>query len=311
MKIAYIFPGQGSQIVGMGADIYNTYESARKIFDVADRTLGMQLRNLCFNGPQETLNLTVNTQPALLTVSAAIATVLKERVKIKPIFCAGHSLGEYTAHWFANTFDFPTAVKLVRDRGHAMQMATPPGVGAMAAIVGLGSDEVIQICTDVSNGWILEAANFNSPGQVVISGHKEAIDRGMDIAKERGAKKCILLPVSAPFHSKLMDPAAAIMKEKLADIHINPPEIPIVNNADAATLQTDSQSIKDSLVRQITAPVKWEQSIYYMISQGVDTFVEIGSGRILSNLVKRISRDCEIISVSSVDSMDAFLQRIV
>jgi [acyl-carrier-protein] S-malonyltransferase len=308
MKTAYIFPGQGSQIVGMGKDFYEQYAAARSVFDVADHALGIQLRKLCHEGPQDELNLTANTQPALLTASTAIAAVLRERLQEQVAFAAGHSLGEYSALCFAGCFTLETALRLVRTRGEAMQSATPVGVGAMAALIGLEEAAAAEICAEAAQGQVVQAANFNGPGQIVISGNKEAVSRAIEIAKSKGVKKAIPLPVSAPFHCALMQPAADRMSAALASSKVSPPQIAIVNNADAAVLDASAEAVCDSLIRQITSPVKWRQSIQYMVSEGVTQFVEIGAGRVLTNLVKRISPECDCFAISDVAGLESYIQ---
>lgn len=310
MKTAYVFPGQGSQFVGMGRDFYDQFPCARHIFETADLALGFPLSSLCFEGPQSELNLTANTQPALLTVSTAIAAVLDEYCPIQIDYCAGHSLGEYSALCFSGAFSFHTAVNLVHERGKAMQSATPPGVGAMAAIIGLPDGLAIDVCQEASEGQIIQAANFNGPGQIVLSGHKEAIERAITIAKSKGARKGILLPVSAPFHCALMHPAAVTMETVLKHAEISRYRIPVINNADAVQLKDDSDSVVSALYRQITAPVRWEESIHKMREFGVQYFIEVGAGKVLTNMIKRIAPDSECLSVGSVDDLEKFSQYV-
>ena len=304
MKIAFLFPGQGSQKAGMGLDFYEQYPEVQRIFETADRELGFSLSTLCFQGPQEELNKTANTQPALLTVSAAIATIVQNELNLKCDFTAGHSLGEYTALWFAQSISFATAIRLVRHRGESMQTATPNGIGAMAAIIGLDSDLIDAVCAEAAQDQVLQPANFNSPGQIVISGHTEAVQRGIEIAKSKGAKKGVLLPVSAPFHCALMHPAALAMTKIIENSEFTPPTIPVINNADAMILDSEPSAVRNSLIRQITAPVKWEQTVNLLVQQGVDTFIEIGPGKVLTNLVKRIAKGCALFSVEDILSLN-------
>ncbi len=306
-KTAIIFPGQGSQAPGMGLEFYESYDVARKMYDTADSVLGYALSELCFHGPRETLNLTANTQPALLTTSAAITEVLRSKTKLEVAFTAGHSLGEYTALWFSGALSFETAVRLVHQRGKYMQEATPPDIGAMAAIIGLDEDAINQLCREAAEGQILQAANFNSPGQTVISGHREAIERSLIKSREMGAKRAILLPVSAPFHCSLMLPAQENMQKELENAEINSLQIPVVNNVDAKILGNTREAIIDSLVRQISNPVRWEQSVRFMVDQGADTFIEIGSGRVLTNLVKRIAPKSKRFTVNNSADLDKLL----
>ncbi len=311
MKIAYLFPGQGSQIIGMGKDFYDAFPTARNLFEQADQALNIPLSRLCFEGPQSELNLTEYTQPAILTVSMAIAGVLQEKAPSTFIgYTAGHSLGEYSAHCFAGSFPFESAVRLVNLRGKAMQEATPPGVGSMAAIIGLSKEVVIDICRAAANTQVLEAANFNAPDQVVISGHIEAVTRAVGMAKEKGAKRSVILPVSAPFHCSLMKPAELVMAAELTKTPIQPPVIPIVNNADASRLEPSETRIRDSLIRQITSPVEWNQTIQYMLQTGVDLFVEIGPGRVLTNLAKRIAPNIDRFSIGDIDSMNQYIEHL-
>ncbi|MBN1355904.1 ACP S-malonyltransferase [bacterium] len=294
----------------MGRDFFETYPVAADIFTRADKVLGFPLSDLCFNGPQDQLNLTANTQPALLTVSAAIAAVFRDTTSVTPLFAAGHSLGEYTALWFAGSLDFESAVRLVRIRGEAMQNATPTGMGTMAALIGLNPDAIADVCKEAAQDQVLQAANFNSPGQIVISGHREAVERGILAAQKHGAKKGVILPVSAPFHSRLMEPAALRMKSELDRVTVLPPATAIVNNADARVLDGHPDSIRSSLVRQVISPVKWEQSLQYMANRGVELFVELGPGNILTNLVKRTIPQSMRVSIGTVEGLGEFIRNM-
>jgi [acyl-carrier-protein] S-malonyltransferase len=287
-SIAFLFPGQGSQAVGMGKELAGKYPVARRTFDEADEALGYKLSQLCFEGPEEQLRLTEITQPAILTASVAAARVLNER-GLKPGFVAGHSLGEYSAHVAAGTLSFADAVRTVRDRGKYMQEAVPVGVGAMAAILGMDQEKVTAVCHDAAQGEVCEPANINSREQIVISGHAAAVERATKLATERGAKKAILLQVSAPFHCSLMKPAQDRLAKDLQALSFYKPAVPVVCNVDAALLD-DADRSRDALVRQVTRSVKWDQSMRLLIAQGVETFVEVGPGKVLCGLMRQIDR---------------------
>jgi len=288
-KTAFIFPGQGSQHAGMGRDLAEHFPVAKSVFEEADQTLGFGLSNLCFNGPDEDLQLTANTQPAILTASVAAFRVLSEK-QIKPDFVAGHSLGEYSALVAANALSLADAVRLVRRRGQLMQEAVPVGVGAMAAILGIDADKVAEACAAAAQNQVCAPANFNSPTQIVIAGHKEAVERAVEECKARGAKRAMMLKVSAPFHSALMLPAQEQMAEPLAVTALHDLTVPIINNVDAAVV-TGGEASRDALVRQISAPVRWTATVTNLLAEGVDTFVEVGPGKVLCGLVKAIAKD--------------------
>ncbi|MBN1878913.1 ACP S-malonyltransferase [bacterium] len=307
MKTAILFPGQGAQTAGMGYDVFNQFPSATSIYQAADKALGFSISSLCFNGPQEQLNLTANTQPALLVTSAALSTVLFEHVSLDVQCVAGHSLGQYTALWFAGALDLPTAVQMVRLRGQVMQSATPEGVGAMAAIMGIDSEVIEEVCCLAAGSQVLSAANFNGPGQTVISGNREAVERAVNLAKEKGARKSILLPVSAPFHCPLMQPAADKMAEALGVATVSDMKHCVICNVTARPIPNEPSAIRDALVQQVTAPVQWEKSIKSMADTGVELFVEIGPGNVLTNLAKRISPDIKRFSISNLGDIKNFI----
>jgi [acyl-carrier-protein] S-malonyltransferase len=294
--IALLFPGQGSQSVGMGKDLAERYAVARHAFDEADEALGYKLSTVCFEGPEDQLRLTEITQPAILTVSIAALRVLETRIP-KPSSVAGHSLGEYSAHVAAGTFSFAEALRTVRHRGKYMQEAVPVGVGAMAAILGMDAAKVSAVCQDAAQGEVCEPANINSPEQIVISGNTAAVERAAKLADERGAKRAKLLPVSAPFHCSLMKPAQDRLQKDLDALKLQKPVYPVACNVDAA-LVTDDLRARDTLVRQVTGSVKWEQCMRLLIAQGVQTFIEVGPGKVLCGLMRQIDRSKACVHVS-------------
>jgi [acyl-carrier-protein] S-malonyltransferase len=300
-KAAFIFPGQGSQSVGMGLELAEKYKIARQTFDEADEALGYRLSQICFEGPEEKLRLTEITQPAILTTSIAVLRVLEADIA-KPSFVAGHSLGEYSAHVAAGTITFADAVRTVRNRGKYMQEAVPVGVGAMAAIVGLKLDQVEDICKEAAQGEVCSPANINSPEQVVISGHTSAVERGAKLASERGAKIAKLLPVSAPFHCSLMKPAQDRLEKDLNALRMQKPVYPVVCNVTATTVTDELRALK-TLVAQVTGSVRWEQSMRLLIENGVQTFVEIGPGKVLCGLMRQIDRSKTCMNVGDEASL--------
>jgi len=307
-KIALIFPGQGSQIVGMGKDFAEKYPVARQTFEEADEALGYKLSQLCFEGPEEDLRLTEKTQPAILTTSIAALRVLQSQMP-KPCYVAGHSLGEYSAHVASGTFSFADAVRTVRNRGKYMQEAVPVGVGAMAAILGMDLDKVTGICRDAAQGEVCSPANINSPDQIVISGNTAAVERATKLAEERGAKRAKLLPVSAPFHCALMKPAQDRLEADLAKIKWNKPVYPVACNVDAELVTDDVQALK-TLVRQVTGSVKWDQCMRLLIAQGVDLFIEVGPQKVLTGLMRQIDRTKKCLSVGDEPSLAKTVEAI-
>ena len=299
--IALLFPGQGSQIVGMGKDLAEKYPSARQTFEEADEALGYKLSTLCFEGPEDQLRLTEITQPAILTASIAALRVLESRIP-KPCYVAGHSLGEYSAHVASGTFSFSDAVRTVRNRGKYMQSAVPVGVGTMAAILGMDLEKVAAVCHDAAQGEVCEPANINSAEQIVISGNTAAVERAAKLADERGAKRAKLLPVSAPFHCSLMKPAQDRLKGDLDALKLQAPVYPVACNVDAQ-LVTDDLRARDTLLRQVTGSVKWEQCMQLLMAQGVQTFIEVGPGKVLCGLMRQIDRSKSCLNVGDDASL--------
>ncbi|MCU1295942.1 MAG: [Acyl-carrier-protein] S-malonyltransferase [Acidobacteriaceae bacterium] len=305
-SIALLFPGQGSQSIGMGKDLTEKYPIARQTFEEADEALGYKLSNLCFEGPEEQLRMTEITQPAILSASIAAWRVLNEK-GLTPSSVAGHSLGEYSAHVAAGTLTFADAVRTVRNRGKYMQEAVPVGVGAMAAILGMDAEKATAVCHDAAQSEVCEPANINSPEQVVISGHAAAVERAITLANERGAKRAVLLQVSAPFHCSLMKPAQDRLAADLLKLNFRIPNVPVVCNVDAASVN-DAEQSRDALIRQVTGSVKWDQSIRLLISQGVQSFVEVGPGKVLFGLMRQIDRSKKCLNVSDEASLQKTLE---
>jgi [acyl-carrier-protein] S-malonyltransferase len=302
--IAFVFPGQGSQQVGMGRDLADNFPAARQVFEEADTALGFALSELCFNGPADQLQLTENTQPAILTVSIAALRALETEGFPEPDFAAGHSLGEYSALVAAGSLSLTDAVKTVRARGRFMQEAVPVGVGAMAAILGVGLEVVALACAEAAQGQVCSAANINSPNQVVIAGDVAAIDRAIGLLQERGAKRAMKLNVSAPFHCALMQPAQERLAVELKGITFRNLATAIVTNVDAKAV-TSGQGARDALVRQVSQPVRWLESVEFLISQGVQSLIEIGPGRVLSGLARQIDRNLRCVNVEDKASLCA------
>lgn len=305
-KIAFVFPGQGSQTVGMGRDLYEKFDAAKAIFDAADEALGFSITQMCFNGPEDELRKTVNTQPAILTVSVALYEVLKEQ-GIQPSIVAGHSLGEYSALVAAGAIAFRDAVQLVRKRGLFMQEAVPLGEGSMAAILGSERQVVVDICQKAQAEFgAVQAVNFNCPGQIVIAGKTQAVEKAAEMLKAAGAKRAVMLPVSAPFHSTLMKPAAEKLAVELSKITIHDAAIPVVANVNGQIL-TDRQDIEVSLVKQADHPVKWEDCVAEIVKFGAVSFVEVGPGKVLSGFTKKIAKEIESLNVEDSSSLEKTL----
>jgi [acyl-carrier-protein] S-malonyltransferase len=299
--IALIFPGQGSQAVGMGKDLAEKYPIVRQTFEEADEALGYKLSQLCFEGPEEQLRLTEITQPAILTASVAALRVLETQIP-KPSFVAGHSLGEYSAHVAAGTMSFADAVRTVRNRGKYMQEAVPVGVGAMAAILGMQLAKVNDVCRDAAQGEVCSPANINSPEQIVISGNTAAVERGVKLADERGAKRAKVLPVSAPFHCSLMKPAQDRLEPELNQIRMEKPAYPVACNVDASLVVDELRAVS-TLIAQVTSSVQWEQSMRLLITKGVRTFIEVGPGKVLCGLMRQIDRSKTCLNVGDETSL--------
>jgi [acyl-carrier-protein] S-malonyltransferase len=303
--IAFLFPGQGSQSVGMGRELAALYPVARETFEEADAALGYKLSQVCFEGPEEQLKLTEITQPAILTMSIAAWRVLQSQ-GITAAWVAGHSLGEYSAHVAAGTLSFTDAVRTVRNRGKYMQEAVPVGVGAMAAVLALATDKLQQVCEEAGQGEICGAANLNSPDQTVISGNKAAVQRAAELAKKRGAKRAIMLPVSAPFHCALMQPAQDRLAADLLTLTFHDPAVPVMCNVDAALVTTAEQA-RDALIRQVTGAVQWEKSMRALAALGATNFIEIGPGKVLCGLLKQIDRALVCFNVEDEASLQKTL----
>ena len=298
---AFIFPGQGSQYVGMGKELFENFSVAKRVFEEADDTLHFSVSALCFKGPEDVLKLTENTQPAILTTSVGALRVLEAEKGMIPQFTAGHSLGEYSALVASGALSFPEAVKTVRLRGKFMQEAVPVGEGAMAAVLGMEREQIEELCEACSSGEVLAPANFNCPGQIVIAGHSKAVERAIERIKQEG-KKAVLLPVSAPFHSPLMKPAGDRLGKALEEISVRDLKIPVVTNVEAEVNQSKDR-VKGLLVAQVSSPVRWEESMRKMIEKGVEQVLEVGPGKVLSGLMKRIDNRIETKNLEDLQTL--------
>lgn len=313
MARAFVFPGQGSQAVGMGQELAAALPTARYVFEEVDEALGQHLSKLMFEGPADELTLTANAQPALMAVSVAVMRVLENDGGVElpktAAYVAGHSLGEYSALCAAGALSLPDTARLLRRRGEAMQAAVPVGVGAMAALLGLSFDDASAVAAAAADDDVCEPANDNAEGQVVVSGHRTAVERAVELAKERGGRRSIMLPVSAPFHCALMQPAADVMAEALAGTAMAAPAVPLVANVTAAAVETPDE-ITDLLVRQVTAMVRWRESVLFMKSGDVDNLVELGVGKVLTGMLRRIDRELSGTAISTPDDIDRFLKSL-
>jgi [acyl-carrier-protein] S-malonyltransferase len=309
MTVAFVFPGQGSQTVGMGKALAANFAAARQVFDEVDAALDSKLSTIVFEGPSETLTLTENAQPALMAVSLATLRVMETEAGLSlehdAQFVAGHSLGEYSALAAAGAFTVADTARLLRTRGQAMQKAVPVGSGAMAALIGLEFDAASAVAAEAAQGEVCQAANDNGAGQVVVSGSKAAVERAVNIAKDKGAKRAMLLPVSAPFHCALMQPAADVMAEALTKVSVKQPAVPLVANVLAKAIRTPDEIIR-GLIEQVTGTVRWRESVLYMAKAGVTNFYEVGAGKVLSGLIKRLAGDAMVTAVGSPDDVAAF-----
>lgn len=308
-RLAFLYPGQGSQIVGMGRDLYESFDEARSLYDRAETVVGFPLKQYCFEGPEENLKQTYVTQPALFVHSVILTKLLMDR-GIKPVITAGHSLGEYSALGVANVLPFDELLALVKIRGEQMQTAGEKAPGTMSALVGMDDNTVIDICTEASSAGVVQPANFNAPGQIVISGSVKGVNRAVEIAKERGVRRAIELNVSCAFHSPLMENAVDGLVSKIESTNIESAEIPVVANVDAKPMNKPEE-IKQNLGRQLTSPVRWRESVEYISKSGIDAFIEVGAGKVLKGLAKRICRDIPCYTVGTKEELDTIADKLV
>lgn len=306
-EAAFIFSGQGAQYIGMGKDLYENFDEAKKVFDIASESINLDLKKLCFDGTIEELNRTENTQPAVVTMTLA-ALAAFNKYNIKPFVVAGLSLGEYSALTCSGVFNINQVIPLVKKRGKYMQEAVPEGIGKMIAILGLSEDKVIEACKQASELGIVEAANFNCPGQIVIGGEIKAVDLAAELAAQKGALKTVVLPVSAPFHTSMLKPAADNLAKELENINLNDMNIKVISNVDANYVQKDK--IKDLLRKQVMSPVLWEQIIRKMINDGVDTFIEIGPGKTLTGFVRKVDRKLKVFNIEDTKSLNKTVEAL-
>lgn len=309
MSYAYLFPGQGSQSIGMLAELANVYPEVKQTFEQGSEVLQQDLWSIVSNGPEDVLNRTENTQPIMLCACVAVWKAWSRQFTNPPALVAGHSFGEYTALVCAGMLDFETVVPLARFRGEVMQQAVPEGQGAMAAVIGLENDKLAQVCVEASQGEVVEAVNFNAPGQVVIAGDASAVARAIDAAKEAGAKRAVTLPLSVPSHSSLMKPAAEKLREYLSEINLQPSEVNVIHNADVK-IHANDQDIKDALYRQLFSPVRWVETIQSMVAKGTQTFIELGPGKVHTGLSKRIDRSVPCYCVHDLKSFEQALEKL-
>ncbi len=301
-NFGFLFPGQGSQYVGMGKELYENFTIAKEIFEEANESLKFNLRKLCFEGPESELNMTENAQPAILTVSYAAYKVFKNLYNINPLAVAGHSLGEYSALVVAKAVDFYDAVKVVRARGKFMQSAVPIGIGTMAAILGLARDKVEEACKEAAEESFVQPANYNCPGQIVVSGYVKGVELASKLARIKGAIKAVQLAVSAPFHSKLMEPAARMLAKEFDYVNVKDPVIPVISNVDALPNYT-KENLRELLIRQVSNAVKWEDSMKNMINMGVNTVIEFGPGRVLCGLMRKINKKIKVLNLENIKNI--------
>lgn len=313
MTVAFTFPGQGSQVVGMGKELADAFPAARAVFDEVNDAIGEKLSAVMWDGPADTLTLTQNAQPALMAVSMAVVAVMQDEFGVRVAgtagYVAGHSLGEYSALAAAGTFSLADTARLLRTRGEAMQAATPVGTGAMAALLGLDFDAAMKVAEEAAQGDVCQAANDNAPGQVVVSGSKAAVERAVDIAKQHGARRAMLLPVSAPFHCELMRPAAEVMAGALSGVEMTPPSAPLVANVLARAV-SDPGQIRENLIAQVTGTVRWRESVAWMVENGVTEFIELGSGKVLTGMAKRMAPDASCTATTSVADIETVANRL-